>query len=228
MGSRARPIDRTPNGVDRQPGRLQGRPATLMLRLMLPQTAAAALAAAILQPAVQPGPAAVQGIVETRLDELDPARLIAAERPMRVEVGRDPITDSLSAFAVASERGGSLAIGCDPDRYRGIRVSFRSKSWLASENLFTGNRRMTYRFDRQAPIRGRWDIDGDQATLRPLSHVPGFVASAAGATMLTIRSRDIEDRERDLAFSLIGARGAIVRMLELCDPSRSQGTAGGR
>jgi hypothetical protein len=160
-----------------------------------------ALAAAAAQPADQP-------LVLTPLELLP--------RPMYVEVERDPITDAVSAFAVAGTQKGRLYIGCDPDRYRGIRVSFRSQAWLADEEAFARTRKMVYRFDEAVPVRGRWDIKDDRATLRPWSKVPGFLSWALVSRRLVIRSKDIEERERDLVFSLEGSRPAIDKMLEVC------------
>lgn len=173
----------------------------LWFHAMLPITAAIALAAASAQTAPQM-PAAL------------PAELLSG--PMTVEVERDPISDAVSAFAVAEARNGRLAIGCDPDRYRGIRVSFRSRHWLAEESFITGTRRMVYRFDGSTPVRGRWVVDEDWATLRPWSRVPDFVRSAASSRRLTIRTSDIENRERDLSFSLEGGAQAIGEMLRHC------------
>ena len=172
-----------------------------------------ALAAAAAQPADQP-------LVLTPL-ELFP-------RPMYVEVERDPITDAVSAFAIARTQKGQLYMGCDPDRYRGIRVSFRSRSWLAEESIFARTRKMVYRFDEAVPVRGRWDIKDDRATLRPWTNVPVFLSWAVNSRRLVIRSKDIEERERDLVFSLEGSRPAIDKMLEVCRLSGLRRTLSGR
>ena len=177
------------------------------------KTAAIALAAASLQPFDEP-------LVLTPLDRLP--------RPMMVEIDRDPITDAVSAFAIARAHNGRLAIGCDPDRYRGMRVTFRSQSWLAAENFFSGVRKMTYRFDQDVPIRGRWDIKDDTAILRPWAQVPAFVSWVVISRQLTIRTKDIENRERDLVFSLEGGRPAIDKMLEVCRLSGLRRTLIGR
>jgi hypothetical protein len=180
---------------------------------MLLKITALALAAAAAQPADRP-------LVLTPL-ELQP-------RPMYVEIERDPITDAVSAFAVARAHNGRLFIGCDPDRYRGIRVAFRSQSWLAEEHFLGGTRKMTYRFDQAVPVRARWDIGNDTATLRPYSHVPSFLSWVASSRRLTIRTRDIEKRERDLVFSLEAARPAVDKMLEVCRLSVLRWTLGRR
>jgi len=172
-----------------------------MVHNMLLKTTVLALAAASAQPADQP-------LVLTPLELLP--------RQMIVEIERDPITDAVSAFAVARAHNGHLSIGCDPDRYRGIRVSFRSRNWLAEEGIFARTRKMIYRFDDAAPVRGRWNIKDDTATLRPWSRVPGFVNQAVNSRRLIIRSKDIENRERDLVFTLEGSRPAVAKMLEVC------------
>ncbi|HEX8213927.1 MAG TPA: hypothetical protein VF582_00480 [Allosphingosinicella sp.] len=180
---------------------------------LIPVTIALAAAAAAGQPVDRP-------LVLTPL-ELQP-------RPMYVEIERDAITDALSAFAIARAHNGRLFIGCDPDRYRGIRVSFRSQSWLAEEGILARTRGMTYRFDQTIPVRARWDIDNDTATLRPWADVPVFVSWLVISRRLVIRSKDIEDRERDLVFSLEGGRPAIDKMLEVCRLSVLRRTLGRR
>jgi hypothetical protein len=149
-------------------------------------------------------------------------------RPMYVEIERDPITDSVSAFAIARAHNGRLHIGCDPDRYRGIRVTFRSRNWLEEEKLFTGRRKMTYRFDDAVPVRARWDIKNDTAILRPWRDLPTFVSWVVNSRRLIIRSKDIESRERDLHFSLEGSRPAVDKMLEVCRLSTLRWTLGRR
>ena len=168
---------------------------------MLLKAAALALATASAQPVDQP-------LVLTPLELLP--------RPMLVEIERDPITDTVSAFAIAHARNGRLAIGCDPDRFRGIRVSFRARDWLAEERLLARRRTMPYRFDNALPVRAQWNIDDDTATLRPYSEVPVFVSWLITSQRLVIRSKDIESRDRDLTFSLEGARPAVDKMLEVC------------
>ena len=168
---------------------------------MLLKTTALALAAASAQPT-------------DRTLVLTPLELLP--RPMVVEIERDPVTDAVSAFAIAHSPKGRLSIGCDPDRYRGIRVSFRSRNWLAEEAFLARRRRMTYRFDNAVPVRGQWNIKNDTATLLPWSDVPVFVSWAVNSRRLVIRSKDIENRERDLVFSLEGSRPAVDKMLEVC------------
>jgi hypothetical protein len=172
-----------------------------------------ALAAASAQPVDQP-------LILTPLELLP--------RPMVVEIERDPITDAVSAFAIARAHNGRLSIGCDPDRYRGIRVSFRSENWLAEEKVFARRRKMTYRFDQAVPVRGQWNIKNDTATLLPWSNVPVFVSWTVASRRLTIRSKDIENRERDLVFSLEGSRPAVDKMLEVCRMSALRRTLSGR
>lgn len=180
---------------------------------MLLNTAIIALAAAAAQPLDEP-------LVLTPLELLP--------KPMVVEIERDPITDAVSAFAVAHARKGRLAIGCDPDRYTGIKVSFRSRDWLADENFITGSRKITYRFDQAVPVRARWDISNDRATLASPWRVPEFLSWVMSSRRLTIRTKDIEKRERDLVFSLEGSRPAVDRMLEVCRLSGLRRTLSGR
>lgn len=145
--------------------------------------------------------------------------LAPIERPMLVEIERDPITDSISAFAVARSSDGRLSIGCDPDRYRGLRVTVHSQAWFAGENLFTGRRAMPFRFDRGAAVNGRWDIEEDAAILRPRAQVAAFINAVPPSGRVTIRTRDIENREKDLVFSTLGGRSAVQQMLRACAAS---------
>jgi len=142
-------------------------------------------------------------------------------RPMVVEIERDPITDTVSAFAVARSSDGRLGIGCDPDRYPGVRVSLRSQAWFHGRPRLTWRHAtMTYRFDRAPAEHGRWEVKEDAAILRPPAQIFHFVNSAAAANRLTIRTRDIENREKDLTFSMQGGASAIKQMLQVCAPRR--------
>jgi hypothetical protein len=137
-------------------------------------------------------------------------------RPMTVEVEQDPITDKVSAFAVARSADGRLAIGCDSQRFRGIRVAVRSQGWFSGRNIMTGMRIMPFRFDRQPAIKGNWLIDDDAATLYPSSQIISFLNAATAAQRLTIRTKDIEGRQKDLTFSMVGGGPAIRQMLQIC------------
>lgn len=154
---------------------------------------------------------AAHPVIDTPARELE-----LFERGMTVDTARDPITDAVRTFAVAHSREGHLAIGCDPDRFDGLRVQFISNSWFAGENFVTRAQFMRYRFDEARPRRSRWSVEEQVASLRPLSHVPSFIDWVLASDRLAIRTRDIEDREGDIIFALHGAETAIPQMLEAC------------
>jgi hypothetical protein len=138
-------------------------------------------------------------------------------RPMVLEIKRDPITDAMSAFATARSSDGRLSIGCDPDRYRGVRVAVRSQGWFASKKILKTTHIMPFRFDRRTAVEGNWRVKDNTATLRPTEQVVSFITAATAANRVTIRTRDIENREKDLTFSVLGGGPAIRRVLQICN-----------
>ena len=75
---------------------------------------------------------------------------------MQVEIARDSISDDVAATATLLDRGAKLTLACDPDDYRGIRVIFTSRHWMAGSSLGTGERALLYRFDEEPPVRLVW------------------------------------------------------------------------
>lgn len=148
--------------------------------------------------------------------------LLAAEPPappplpMQVEVVRDPITDRVSASATLIDRTNKLAISCDADDYRGIRVSFSSRHWMAGDSFLTGERPMLYRFDDQPPQRRIWLMRDRGAVLRAGARVSQFLAGLIRSERLVIRSRDVEDHPLDLHFRIVGAQPAVAELLQVC------------
>ena len=147
--------------------------------------------------------------------QVDPSAYII-ERPVELEVRRDPITDQVSAFAVARADGARLGVGCDPSEYRGVRVKLAGRIWFADEKLVTGRREFVYRFGDAAPVRSQWTTDDRSATLQPRSWTANFLAWMIDSERLVMRVDDIEGREIDLFFSLAGASKAVDGMLEAC------------
>lgn len=137
-------------------------------------------------------------------------------RPMAVEIERDKITDGVRALAVARTWNGRLTIGCDQTRYKGVRVTVSGRDWLRGENYFTRRLLLYHRFDRAPAHRRAWITDDRTAYLHPSSHVLPFLSWVILANRLTIRTRDIEDRESDLVFPIAGSREAINQVLYAC------------
>lgn len=137
-------------------------------------------------------------------------------RPMTLEVRQDPITDHVTAFAVARADRMRLAAGCDPDRYDGVRLTLSGSLWFAGERLLTGRRNFAYRFDRAEPGMSAWSTEDRFAILQPRAYTPRFLGWMAASERLVLRVRDIEGRELDLVFPLAGARAAIEGMLAAC------------
>jgi hypothetical protein len=159
-----------------------------------------ALAAALSMLVVAPGPAPAQQ---------------APPLPMTVEIERDPIDDSVRAFAIARTRDARLSVGCNPRRYRGVRVMLAGAAWLTPG--FVSNRRsIRYRFDDAPARRARWQTRRGFAYLRSARHVLSFMQWIAASNRLAVRTRDVEGREIDLIFALEGGRAAIDRMLTAC------------
>lgn len=147
-----------------------------------------------------------------------PVPSFAVPRPMTVEVERDPVTDRVSAYAVARAQNGRLWIGCDPDRYRGLRVYVRGEGWVDSD-IIQGGRWVTHRFDGAEPRRLNWDTRRGAAYLRWGAEAGSFLDWMRASKRLVIRTRDVEKREMDLIFPLAGAQPALDEMLRACSPA---------
>lgn len=141
-------------------------------------------------------------------------------RPMRVEVTRDSIKDDVTATATLLDRGAKLTLTCDPDDYRGIRVVFTSRHWMAGSSLGTGERALLYRFDEAPPVRLVWIMRDRGARLAGRERVTDFLRGLIRAERLLFRSRNIEDRPIDIPFRLVGARPAVEQLLDACGEHR--------
>lgn len=156
--------------------------------------------------------------------------LLAAEppapppQPMQVEVVRDPITDHVSASAILIDRTQKLVVSCDAEDYRGIRVRFSSRHWMAGDSFLTGERPMLYRFDDQPPQRRIWMMRDRGAVLRARDRMTDFLSGLIRSERLVIRSRDIEDHRLDLHFRIVGARPAVAELLQVCGETRMRTT----
>ena len=144
------------------------------------------------------------------------ASLQTLDNPVALEVTRDRINDRISAFATVRGERGMLAIGCEPREYEGVRVTLRSRYWLARENVITGARSFPYRFDRRHPRKGQWRTSGRVGWLKSGSATRDFIATLRGANELAVRAVDVEGRHLDLVFPLREAHGVINQALAIC------------
>lgn len=135
-----------------------------------------------------------------------------------VDIAPDAITDRISAFAVVRGEDGRLAIGCDPQAFRGVRVQLHASYWLAPERFLRRARTFRYRFDDLPARRGRFETERRTAWLRGSRATAAFIDGARGAGRVVIRAIDVEGRVLDLAFPLAGAAAAIDEALSHCDP----------
>ena len=149
-----------------------------------------ALAAAALQPALQP----------------------------TLEVERDPITDRVSAVAVVRSPEGRLVIGCDPQEYDGLRVSVHStRGWFARPEFVSRARHFTFRFDRARPVRVTWETDRRTAWVGSRRVASAMIVRARAAQRLAIRAKDVEGRQMDFVFDMAGARPLIDQAVGICN-----------
>ncbi|HEX8641899.1 MAG TPA: hypothetical protein VF704_12205 [Allosphingosinicella sp.] len=145
--------------------------------------------------------------------------LLAAQlppQPMTVTVGRDLINDRVRYSATLLQGGNRLVVGCEPANDDGPYVVFHSRRWLARGHLLSGRRKLTYRFDNQAPRRMFWEIDDRRAELERDRRVDAFVRDIQTARRLVIRARDMEERRFDTVFDLRGAGPAVSQVLRSC------------
>lgn len=145
------------------------------------------------------------------------AIVLAAEavRPMTVEIRQDPISDEIRASAIIREDGNRLMVTCQTVDEE-ARISFHSRLWLARGHFLSGKRRITYRFDREPPMRSFWEVGDRRATLSDGRRVANFIQGLYSADRLVIRARDIENRPFNAIFRIKGARPAIEQALATC------------
>ncbi|MGQ0559436.1 MAG: hypothetical protein ACT4OE_07605 [Sphingosinicella sp.] len=139
-----------------------------------------------------------------------------APQPMVVEIVRDAMTDEVRAHAILRQRGDRLVISCDPARYRGARVTFHSRRWLAPASLVLFDEKLMYRIDDQPPQQSMWRIRHRRAELYREARAAAFVNELTGARRLAIRTRDIENRRFDTVFDLPDVRPAIDQAMNAC------------
>lgn len=144
------------------------------------------------------------------------AAIQTIDDPVALEVTRDRINDRVSAFATVRGERGMLAIGCEPRDYDGVRVTLRSRYWLARESVITGARSFPIRFDRAQARRSQWRTSGRQGWIRSRGATRDFIARARGAREVVVRAIDVEGRRLDLVFPLAAAHGTIDQALAIC------------
>lgn len=144
------------------------------------------------------------------------------EAPVRVEIGRDPVTDQPRASAVVWSAGGNrLRIHCDPARHDGIRVTLSSGRFtLAGGAPFAGSQPITHRFDDQTPERDWWKVEGPRAELARPGSVASFLRWFGASERLVLRARDIEGRQVDYRFELGRPQGAVDQLIAACGEPR--------
>lgn len=147
------------------------------------------------------------------------------DNPVALEVTRDRINDRVSAFATIRGDRGMLAIGCEPREYEGIRVTLRSRYWLARENVVTASRSFPIRFDREEARRARWVTSGRLGWLRSRGATRAFIDQTRGAREVVVRAIDVEGRRLDLVFPLANARATIDQAVAICSGAVTPPTA---
>lgn len=182
------------------------------------KTASSLLAAALLAAAAA-GPAAAQGInLPSRL----PANVPATD-PGRttVDIWRDPLDDSVRAFAVFRVEGGRLTIGCNRDDWRGVRIMLADRGWFAPSQ-WRGRRPVRYRFDDGRARTSIWRTDEGFAYTQSRRNVRSFLQWMVGAQRVSMRATDVENREREFVFQVAGARGPLTQVLQACGPDAAE------
>lgn len=144
------------------------------------------------------------------------ASSIAVAQPMAVETIIDPISDAVRAFATIRHEGHRLVVACEPARFSGYRITVHSRRWLARGNIFTGERPLVYRFDRNAPVRHMWDVSDRRATLLGSDADAAFLRDLRSAERLVVRARDIENHRFDMIFPLAGVEAAVDEAFSAC------------
>jgi hypothetical protein len=137
-------------------------------------------------------------------------------RPMAVETVRDTITDEVRVSAVLRDATQRLTLTCDPHDHEFIRVTFTSMRWLVRGNFITRERAMIYRFDDLPPRRRIWLVKDREARLGGRPRVTEFLRELVGARELVFRTRDVESNRIEIRFRIVGARAAILQLLDAC------------
>ena len=140
--------------------------------------------------------------------------------PMFAEIWRDPITDEVKAFATQQDGLNRIAVGCDPTRFDGLRVTLTTRHWLGRGEIVVGARGLTHRFDDARPQRMLWLVRDRSARLVHRRNIRSFLRWMAVSETLAFRTRNFEEDRLDLSFRLTDVRGPLVRVLEACGENR--------
>lgn len=131
-----------------------------------------------------------------------------------LEITRDPIDDSVRAFVVYRAGEARLTVGCNRDRFDGVRVRLADSGWFSPRFLIS--RRVRHRFDSAPARSGLWRTDDGTLYLGNGSRSRGFVRSLIASQSVAVRAKDVEDRPREYVFSVGGSRPMVEQMLEAC------------
>jgi hypothetical protein len=142
-----------------------------------------------------------------------------------LEISSDPIDDSVRAFVVYRAGEARLTVGCNRDRFDGVRVRLSDSGWFSPRFLFT--RRVRYRFDSAPARSGLWRTGDGGVHLDGGSQSRSFVRWLAASQRVALRARDVEDRRREFVFATGGSRPLIEQMLDACGATRLREEIGG-
>lgn len=127
----------------------------------------------------------------------------------------DPITDEGRMIAALQADGGMLAVKCDEPGPNSIYIH-----WISSD-YFGGNydrRRMTIRFDQDAPATENWAYDGRSAIQTSDREAMAFARRLRSAGRVVLRGSDFRGADHTAVFDLVPAdtEQALTRVFATC------------
>ncbi|MFL6726125.1 MAG: hypothetical protein ACJ8FS_06390 [Sphingomicrobium sp.] len=138
---------------------------------------------------------------------------------LRIVEHVDPISDTKSVYAVVGNTEQHLALGCNDQRARSVRIIAHFNQYVgdATPGLLLGGTDLQYRFDKQSPMSVRWYSHGREVTAesertKPLTFILGMKVSTA----VYLRATDYDGDPVDMSFTYENAGPIIEQMLTAC------------
>ncbi|MBU3079332.1 hypothetical protein [Sphingomonas quercus] len=145
--------------------------------------------------------------------------LAAAQSPVRLVQGTDPITDRPSAWAVIGDSRNHIAVGCDGGKsYRPeVIIRFPVQLGASRPGLLTGGHPVTYRFEGKSAETVRWYSWKAQAQAGEApTRATGFIKGLMESRRVSIRTTARSGARLDQTFDYDDAGGLIAKALMIC------------
>lgn len=127
----------------------------------------------------------------------------------------DPISDEGRMVAALQADGGMLAVKCDEPGPNSVYIHWISKDYFGGDY---DRRRMTIRFDQDAPTTEQWAYDGRSAIQTADREAMAFARRLRSASRVVLRGSDYRGSEHTAVFELTPAdtERALARVFATC------------